>query len=420
VGVALFRGREFRKASESLRIFIEAYPTAKWRRSAEDYLFRCETGFGDIRDGIVHDYSGKYETDLRLAAVRKTLAKRRTAALGRIRKLLGVRVPRTFLIRFADAGRDRSGNYATTRLEVVRGEPRHVVVLYTEYLVMGAYDLDRTLTHELYHCLQRARLGEDHFLVPKWAREGAALFVAGQEESRTRLLAAEVGRRRNVDDPMRLLVNGLDGRHRFEDYAEDVAAFAAVEERHGKAKTVKLLRKLLATHDVEAAIGEVLGESFETFEKAASARARARLTPLLEAGRAELLDAIRLGREKDWEGMQKALPAAGTVYDPVVAYYRALTMQERDRHEEALRAIREGYLAKHREFTTFTDNALHLELRILAAMESDEFADAADRAVRDLEPTGAFNAVRKLLADLAPPKPEPREPLPGDPSRPDD
>jgi TolA-binding protein len=397
LGVALFRGRKFAEARAALESFLERYPTSDRRQSARVYIFRTDTGFRDVRDGIVRDYAGKYENDARFLKIRDSLARRRAAALRRIESVLGGSVPRTFLLRFADAGSNRSGHFAKTRLEVVQGKPRHVVILFTEYAVMDAYDLDRTLTHELYHCVQRDRLGEDHFLAPKWVREGAALYVAGQGPVRTRFLAAEVGRRTKIDDPMRLLVNGLGGRHAFEDYAEDVAAFLSVEERHGRRKAVALLRKLLETVDVEAAVREVLGEDFATFEKAASDRARKTLEPLVRPSRAEVVRALKCCAAKDWSGALKALPEDPGVYDAVIAYVRARALHETGRHEEALRVVRRDFLAKHRRFVTFADNARMLEVEILAALESEEYGVLVERAVRDLEPTGCYGAFRRFL-----------------------
>ncbi|MHC5043937.1 MAG: hypothetical protein ACYTGI_16345, partial [Planctomycetota bacterium] len=89
-------------------------------------------------------YEGKYEEDPRLARIRKELPARKDAAVQRLEKLLGVKVP-DVEIRLEDAGRDPSGAWAEARTE----GKRQVLVLKTEYLVLGAYDVDRTLVHEL-------------------------------------------------------------------------------------------------------------------------------------------------------------------------------------------------------------------------------------------------------------------------------
>ncbi|MHC5032854.1 MAG: hypothetical protein ACYTGU_18565, partial [Planctomycetota bacterium] len=219
-------------------------------------------------------YEGKYKDDPRLARIRKELPAKKDAAVQRLEKLLGVEVP-DVEIRLEDAGRDPQ-----------------VLALKTEYLVLGAYDVDRTLVHELFHCLHRARLGaKDYARLPEWVREGAAVYVAGQGEERARILAAFVGRDLRIDEPLERLVDGLGGQHGFLDYYEDVAAFEATEERHGRDGVRRLLRELLVTADVSRAVRAALDESLAVFERAAAAHARRVLEPLVETGRAPILAA---------------------------------------------------------------------------------------------------------------------------------
>ncbi|MGH7162046.1 MAG: hypothetical protein ACREID_01075, partial [Planctomycetota bacterium] len=207
-------------------------------------------------------YTGKYAEDPRFHAVASTIPSRSAAALRRIGALLGHEVPGPFEIRFEDAGKSRSGAWA----EVRDGERGPVLVLFSEWLLIGAYDLDATLVHELYHCVQRRKLGRRHEAAPRWAREGSALYVAGQADDKAYALAAHVGVDPRIEDPVGRLVNGLDGAHTLLDYFEDVAAFLAAERRHGRAKTVALLNRLLETEDAAAAVRDALGEEFAAFE----------------------------------------------------------------------------------------------------------------------------------------------------------
>ncbi len=398
-GVSLFRGRRFKDAQRALTAFLALYPGSSWRSSTEEYLFRCDTGFKRIENGVVLDYAGKYRTDPRFLRIWKDLRHLRAKALVRIEQVIGRKVSRSFLLRFEDAGSDRSGYFAQTRLEVVNGEPVQVVILFTEYLVTGAHDLLTTLTHELYHCVQRESLGEGHYHAPTWVREGAALYVAGQGTTRSRLLAARVGRHRKIPDPMARLVNGLGGRHAFDDYAEDVAAFEAVEERHGKKKAVELLLALLESPDIETAVREVLGETMEQFEAAAAKRAAKRLEPLVMKGRDAIIEVRGLIDRRDWAAALAALPEDPGVYAPAVSYYRALALLSTSRPKEALAEIRTVYLAKHRTHATLLEEAILLELRALKELGHPDFAAAADRAVKDLEPTSMLPTVLKLQAD---------------------
>lgn len=334
---------------------------------------------GLLLAAVAAAYEGKYEDDPRLKRIREELPAKRDAAVRRIEKTLGVEMPAVD-VRLEDAGRDRSGAFAEARTE--RG--RQVLALKTEYLVLGAHDVEKTLVHELFHCLHRARLGPKAYArLPEWVREGAAVYVAGQGEERARILAAFVGRDPRLDDPLVRLVDGLAGQHGFLDYYEDVAAFEAAEERHGRDGVRRLLRKLLETADVAKAVREALGESMADFERAAAARARRVLEPLLAEGRASILAARRhLEADEPAEAL-KALDPKG-VYVPAAAYYRAVALSNDARPADALRHLRTHFLDRHRAATTLLDRALRLELELLEATKSDELAAAKARAALDL------------------------------------
>jgi PA14 domain len=283
----------------------------------------------------VRFYNGKYGEDPRLDAIRKELPARAEAARKTLEDLLHAKVPEVE-IRLVDAGDDRSGIFAES------GDG--FIALKTEYLVLGAFDLDRTLVHEMFHCLHRARLGKRYERVPEWAREGAALYVAGQGPERARSLAAIAGR-----DGMSKLVNGLTGPHGLFDYYEDAAAF----ERVG-ARGRDLVKKLLETDDVAGAIREVLGEDMATFEAETMKHARAVLEPLLAGPHAPV------------EALRKA---------------QALAAEARD--AEALEAVR-GFLALYRTEAWLLGDAVRLEVELLRRTGSPDHAEAAKRAALDL------------------------------------
>lgn len=303
---------------------------------------------------------GKYDADARLAPILARLPEQRRAARGRLAAVLGVEVPE-FAVRVEDAGADRSGTYAETRL--VDGKP--AVVLKAEYLVLGAVDVEATLVHESYHCLHRARLGEKRYArVPPWAREGAALFVAGQAAARAKLLAALVARDPLVTRPLERLVDGLAGRHDLYDYYEDVAGFQALGAQKGRA----LARALLDTDDPARAVRAVTGGDLAAFERAAQARARAVLAPLLRRGR----DVLAGDR----------------------AYFAARALREQGKDAAALKSVRA--LLTGSEPTTSRPEARLLELELLRSLRSPKLEAAAARALRDLEPFDVYPEVRRV------------------------
>jgi len=284
---------------------------------------------------LVRFCNGKYVGDLRLAAICEELPARAEAARKTLADLLGVDVPEVAL-RLEDAGSDRSGVFAES--------DDKEIVLRTEYLVLGAFDLDKTLLHETFHCLQRRRLGKRYDRVPEWAREGAALYVAGQASGRARSLAWIAGK-----DGINKLVNGLKGPHGLFDYYEDAAAF----ERVG-ARGRDLVRKLLDTDDVAAAVREVLGEDMATFEAETSKYARRVLEPLL---------------------------AEGNVPGDALSAARALADEGKD--AEALAAVR-AWLSRYRTEAWLLGDAVRLEVDLLERTKSPDSAEAARRAALDL------------------------------------
>jgi hypothetical protein len=303
---------------------------------------------------------GKYDDDPRLAPILARLPEQRAAARRKLAKALGLDVPK-FAVRVEDAGTDRSGVYAGTRH--VDGEP--VVFLKAEYLVLRAFDPEATLVHEFYHCLHRTRLGEKRYArVPVWAREGAALFVAGQGTERAQLLAALVARDPLVTEPMQRLVDGLAGPHDLYDYYEDVAGFLAL----GAAKGRALARALLDTDDPARAVRAVTGKDLAAFERAAQAHARTVLTPLLRRGR----DVLAGDR----------------------AYFVARALREEGKDADALAGVRA--LLAGREPTTLRPEARLLELELLRARRGPDFDAAAARARRDLEPFDLYPEVLRV------------------------
>ena len=395
IGVALFRGREYARAGRALESFLQRFPDSRRSHPAREYLGRIEPGYEAPDSGFVEAYSGKYEKDPRLPAVRARVRRLYTAAVRAIEARVG-KLRADWLVRLVDSGSDRSGIWAQVRTEVVSATARNVLTLRTEHLMLDTHDLKKTLVHELYHCLQRSRLGaEEHKGTPKWMREGAALYVAGQADERLRLLVAYVGSDRRLKIPLARLVNGLEGRHGLEDYAEDVCAFLAVEQRHGRAKASALLKRLLETTDTKAAIRDTLGESFGMFDSATGAYALRRAGELLETGRTELLGMQRLLRAGDNEEALK-LEARG-IYAPLAAYYRAVALFRLGRHREALAAIGTPGLQR----TTRVGDAALLRLRILKALNHPGYREAARRALLDLEPiasSSVYGEVKELVA----------------------
>lgn len=331
--------------------------------------------------GAAAAYEGKYEDDPRLARIRVALPARIAKARTRVEGFLQRKLPKIDVI-LRDAGPDRSGAWAATT--------RHVVVLKTEYLVLGAYDVEATLAHEFVHALQYAKLGSVGYdSLPRWVREGMALHVAGQGPARARLLAAHAGREATLKDPVAYLLDGFSRKpafqgFRFTDYYAAAAVFGAAEGTRGREHVVELL------HDV------LDGRIARPDTSGARAWARAGLEPLVATGREAFLAALNAGGPPQVLEALDAIAEPG-VYRPAIAYHRAEMLSYLGRPREALDALRKGVLATNRAAITFLDHALLLELHLLKALKSPEFAAAAARARKDLEPFPVYPDVQALL-----------------------
>jgi len=323
------------------------------------------------------EYAGKYKDDPRLTAIRATLP----AQLTKARKLVEVRGG--VRIELRDLGSTKSGVAARTKQDA----DGFVIVLHTEPLVLRAHDLNRTLVHELVHCMQKERWGaRGEVTVPTWIKEGMAVYLAGQFDARARALAAHVGREAAPADAAARLLNGLDGRHTLLDYAEDAAAFAGVEARHGREKTARFIEALLSGMSPREASVKALGERWQTFVEESGKFAREKIEPLVREGRRELL-ALRAKVEAREFDAAAELPKAGGVYSRDDLYYRALAARGAGRSLTALEILRRGILGRFPRRTTLLAQAIALEVELLKELNrTEEHAVASRRAKLDLTP----------------------------------
>jgi len=275
------------------------------------------------------------------------------AARDLLRAVLGksIAVPEV-RVAWRSAGKDKSGTRAWTR----RDGDAFSIELAREYAALGALDVEATLAHELFHAVHRHALGARYADVPAWAREGAAVWVAGQAPRRARLLAAYVVRE-NVSDPLARLVDGLEGRHDLLDYYEDAAAFEAAGE-----KAPALVRALLRRADPKRAVLDVLRVSFDEFERHGQERARKVL-----AGHIAVLRRGPSPRFPDsWLPRVRALRRAG-------------------KPKDALALLRTRVLEDPRELLAVGE-AVALEVALLRELDDPSYEAKRARALANLGP----------------------------------
>lgn len=308
---ALFKLRRAEEAAKAFDAFLIAHPEGKLAGPAREWRERIGSQAPQRR--VLGGYAGKYEADPRLQAKAAEVERLIPVAVANARKRLGLEqaTDPAFFVRFRDAGRSKNNNQMESREELLGGKVVQVLTIHTEYLLLGMYDLERTLTHEALHCWQRERLDEDYYEIPSWVREGLAVWTAGQGPERLGLIfnAEAVS---PTGDPGAKLVNGLEGAHGLADYAEDYLAFAFLEETRGLAEVQKLARRLFESSDYRAAFAAAAGTGFEPFLENARAWTRRRIDAGL-AGRDRYLEARRLydaRRDEEAAAAYEALLAA--------------------------------------------------------------------------------------------------------------
>jgi len=303
---------------------------------------------------VLLDYEGRFASDPRIEVVRNALPDQ----LSRARRRVGVDEP--VRIRLEDMGQRPPGAVART----VRDADGLVIVLAVEPLLLRTHDPESTLAHELVHVLQKSRWGALRGVtMPAWVVEGMAVHRSGQLPERARILAAHVGREKDPADAVGRLVNGLGGRHTLLDYFEDGAAFAAVEQRHGKEKCAAFSELLLAGRPPSEAASRALGESMETFEDRSRDAARRMIEPLIRDGRDRLL-ALRAAVEAGRFAEAVKLPESGGVYGAADAYYRALAREGMGGPRAARKLLRERLLDQKVRASTLLVPALDLDDRL--------------------------------------------------------
>ncbi|MCC7138046.1 MAG: hypothetical protein IT460_06405 [Planctomycetes bacterium] len=414
-GEALFKLRRGPEAKAVLGGFVERKPGAKAAAEARTWLARIDPADRTVRGPVVLDYDGKYAGDpaflARVAEVERLVPE----AVARSARRLGLAASDAppFRVRFADTGERPDTTHMETREELHGAVVVQALVVRTEALMARLFDVARTLTHELVHVRHRHALGEPYYGVPKWAREGLAVWAAEQGPTRLPLLYNLLATNPKTEDAVARLVNGLRGPHTTDDYGEDWLAFRFVEETKGADAVGRLVRRLLRDPDVEAAFAEAAGTPFPAFEQAARAWAQ---------------DRVRrdLGDREAYLAARRAA-AAGTpaeavaAFDAFLAAHPAHALASRARYDRAAALFRAGRLAdaaaafdaleRDPLAEIFRDDVAEHRVRVAAARGDAAALEAAAKAfVRDFSWVGKdrLTAVRALWTkgrDAAPPVP---------------
>jgi TolA-binding protein len=236
----------------------------------------------------------------------------RRAAVTKINRLTGLAYEDryTIVLRFLDQneeGARKFKNLHAQRVTVRRGGGEvQLIRFFMEYFKNGQADLPKKVIHEMVHGVMRESMSRTEYLrIPKWVREGTAVYLAGQEEARIRHILSLYAE----GNPFSV-VKDLGARHSSVDYARDALLFHYMVKRYGHDKFRSfmnlLVRKKLAP---PVAIEKALGIPFARFRKEGLAFAIDAVSRLAAQGDVDYKAAFQLYRLRLFDRAVSALEA---------------------------------------------------------------------------------------------------------------
>lgn len=272
IGQSRYRLWDFKQAENDLKAFKKAFPDSRYAGYADYYLERINPPLKLDENGVVQGYEGKYVDDVRYIAAMKRLPAELKDAWKVLKRTLGVNLKDARVVfQFEDKGYSRNTNRATTETISVNYEPFTRMVFYTEHIVLSAEDNRSRIVHELKHASFRDVMGQAYLDLPKWVREGLAVY--GAEQFEDRLAAIIGGEVFSGKDPRRVLDGIDDADHDTSDYLEDAAAFVWLESRK-KGSVHEFCRRLLKGEDYQKLFAEISRLQYREALDAAAEHAR--------------------------------------------------------------------------------------------------------------------------------------------------
>jgi outer membrane protein assembly factor BamD (BamD/ComL family) len=259
------------------------------------------------------DYSGKYASDPRMQQLLRDLPAARTAALANVKSKLRLEPKRADRIRIevvdalpaeAEKLAPFEGSAFTTETEGSGSDAPIVVTLRAEFLMNGLHELDDELRHELVHAVMRERMdGAAYTALPKWLREGIAIWAAGQTDERLAAAVADDAALADLDARF----PGVDaGKHGVERYAEYGLALAFLEQRGGAGATAKLVQALVRGTSSDDALRQASGLETAKFVTEARAFAIAAAKKAEPEGKADYVALRALDKSRKYADVRTA------------------------------------------------------------------------------------------------------------------
>ncbi len=296
-GDALFGLWRFAEAEVALLAAKTAFPTSPYLAKIDQDLAWINPRLEADANGLLA-YRGKYVADARLLHLQSALPAILAEARATLRSTLGVDIGtgRVAYLEWVDSIADAAAAQAVTNTLCHEGKPASIISCSTEHAVTDERAFRSRLTHELKHAHFRNAMGQRYLALPRWVREGLAVYGARQTDDRlARTLSNHVF---SGLDPATLL-NGLEGAvHGYDDYLEDALAFEWLATKSPGAVQL-FVAALLKGDDHKVAFGVAAGTSFDQAVRGAAAHAKDAIERALGPARNELETLNRIGATDD-------------------------------------------------------------------------------------------------------------------------
>jgi len=275
-----FRLYRFESAQAAFKQYLADYPDGQYAEHAKADLGRIDPVMQVDDNGIVAS-SSKLAQDARLKQAIADLPTLIDEGHDQLRERLGVDLrPRTHVLySFIDKGPSvSSGLKATTRVIGVDNQPTTIVYFYTDAVVTNPQSYAVTAVHELKHAGFIGYMGAAYHDLPKWVREGLALWGTDDVDSRLSLVLSNLIA--GGKDPLSALDGIEDPDHNYRDYLEDALAFEYLESRQSGNVAV-FCKRLIRGEDYREIWSDLTGMAYEEAMDEANAYCQRRVAAAL-------------------------------------------------------------------------------------------------------------------------------------------
>ena len=159
------------------------------------------------------------------------------------------------------------------------------IVLHTEFIINGRYDVKQSLTHELAHAVVRTHMTPDAYeSVPTWLREGLSVWCADEIAQKVAVLY------RDSTTPVDAQIKGVAdtvNAESFARYAEYGLTFEWIVKQKGEPAVRALVAAVVAGVNAQEAVRQVTGQPWEDFVSTAKVYATSRVRELQPPGATE-------------------------------------------------------------------------------------------------------------------------------------